>query len=541
MFWVGFAVVMGCHSSTSTENVNEPDPVWHGDLQPWMVQNCTNCHRENGSAPFSFESLEVVQQLAPVMLESMKSGSMPPWLPSDECAQLEEVRSVDVSEIARFERWIELGFPIGDADVEPAVLSVVQDIEADYIAQLPPGFVPDTSAGDEYRCFPLELNFETETFIRETQVKPGNSLVHHVLIYALDPSQKESVLAADAASERPGYKCFGAPFPDGGGADYSQGFPAQIGAWVPGIEPAVLPDGAAFRVKPGSLIVMQVHYSALGGEPVEDTTSYHIRVSSDPPAQLAQTRPLAILELDIPPGASSVSVSDRFTNYFDRPAEIYNLATHMHLLGKSQQATITRSDGSEECALYIPEWDFGWQQSYEPKEPMILEPGESIHLDCTYDNSQANQPLVNGTQQAPQHVEWGDGTLDEMCLLYVTFMEPYRPLNPEGSSACHGVEECVADCGDSLDCLMQCESVEFGCLTCALGSFLDCGISQCLVEGAMAESCMRHCYARSIMLGAPIGACMDTECPSEYSALMECAEPAINGAQCEAQFASCGL
>ena len=112
----------------------------------------------------------------------------------------------------------------------------------------------------------------------------------------------------------------------------------------------------------------------------------------------------------------------------------------MHLLGKSQRATIERSDGTEECALHIPEWDFAWQQSYKPTAPMLLEPGESIHLDCTYDNSQANQPFVNGAQQAPQHVEWGNGTLDEMCLLYVTFMEPYRPLNPEGSSACYGVE-----------------------------------------------------------------------------------------------------
>ena len=120
-------------------------------------------------------------------------------------------------------------------------------------------------------------------------------------------------------------------------------------------------------------------------------------------------------------------------------------------------------------------------------------------------------------------------------------MEPYRPLKPAESPACYGVEECIADCGDSFVCLMRCESVEFGLLSCALGGFLVCGISQCLVEGAMAESCIRHCYARSVMLGAPIGACMETECPSEYAALMDCAEPAINGPECEAQFESCGL
>ena len=81
MFGFSLALVLGCQSTTSNKS-NQPDPVWHGDIQPWLVQNCTNCHRESGSAPFSFENREVVQQLAPVMLESMKSGSMPPWLPS---------------------------------------------------------------------------------------------------------------------------------------------------------------------------------------------------------------------------------------------------------------------------------------------------------------------------------------------------------------------------------------------------------------------------------------------------------------------------
>ena len=40
----------------------------------------------------------------------------------------------------------------------------------------------------------------------------------------------------------------------------------------------------------------------------------------------------------------------------------------------------------------------------------------------------ANQPIVNGEQIEPNNVEWGDGTLDEMYLLYTTTIDPYRPL-----------------------------------------------------------------------------------------------------------------
>lgn len=47
--------------------------------------------------------------------------------------------------------------------------------------------------------------------------------------------------------------------------------------------------------------------------------------------------------------------------------------------------------------------------------------GDTIKLDCWYDNSEANQPIVDGQPKQPETVGWGEGTYDEMCLgvLYV--------------------------------------------------------------------------------------------------------------------------
>jgi len=41
---------------------------------------------------------------------------------------------------------------------------------------------------------------------------------------------------------------------------------------------------------------------------------------------------------------------------------------------------------------------------------------------CEYDNSAANQPLINGVAGMPADVVWGEGTTEEMCVgvLYVT-------------------------------------------------------------------------------------------------------------------------
>lgn len=528
--------------TTSEETVEETTPAaWYGDIQPFIAENCGVCHHEGGAAPFVFETFEEVEPLASVMLNSMQLKTMPPWLPDTECHEYKNERVLTQEQIDRFASWIDEGMELGDAALGETEIPWVDDIDATVSVTMPSGFTPVTSVGaDQYRCFPLELNFEEETFITQTQVKAGSPQVHHVLIYALAPEMAESVINANGADGTVGYPCFGDPFPSGS-ANYDYGFPTQIGAWVPGLEPAKFPEGTALRVKAGSPIVMQVHYSSIGGDAIEDTSSYHIVTSTTPPEYVASTRPLAVMELDIPAGATDASFSETYTNYYDRPFEIASLAAHMHLIGTSQEATIFRNDGTEECALHIPDWDFAWQQSYRPVENIILESGESIEVTCTYDNSAENQPLVDGEQIEPAPVGWGDGTLDEMCLLYTTSIDPYRPSRPVDSPDCYGVEECIDDCGESLACVMGCESVEFSCLSCSLDAFMDCGISECLIQGVQAEPCLRGCYAKSIMMGSPIGSCLEYECPDEYNALVECADPVLQSEDCRTELEACGI
>ena len=521
--------------------IPDTPPVWYGDIQPLIASNCSTCHHDGGSAPFSFEQMSDVDPLASIMLGSMQSGSMPPWLPNPDCIEYEDERRLESWQIERFAQWIEDGKPMGDAGLGESPIPLIEDITPTTSVSMPTGFVPDTSGGaDQYRCFVMDVDFESETFITETQVLPGSPQVHHVLMYALNPEMSDAVRNADGQDGTVGYPCFGAPFPSGGG-NYDYGFPTQIGAWVPGIQPSIFPEGTALRVSPNSTVVMQVHYSSLGGEPVEDSTSYNFVTSDQTPEFIASTRPLAIQDLDIPAGSSNATATDTFTNYYDRPVDYASVATHMHLLGKSQQATIVREDGSSECLLDIPDWDFAWQQSYKPVNAITLKPGETIEVTCAYDNTSANQPIVNGEQIEPSDVEWGDGSLDEMCLLYTTTIDPYTPLPPAGSVPCYGVDACLEDCGESLACVMSCESVQFECLTCSLDAFLDCGLSTCAVQAIQSEGCLRECFSKSIMMGSPIGSCFEYECPTAYEALVECADPVLQGETCSSKLLDCGI
>ena len=102
--------------------------------------------------------------------------------------------------------------------------------------------------------------------------------------------------------------------------------------------------------------------------------------------------------------------------------EIHNVGLHMHQLGTQANLSIERGSGSNECLLDIPNWDFNWQGGYFLKDTVNIYEGDKLSLQCEWDNSAENQPVINGEKQVPVDVEWGEGTGDEMCLgiLYVT-------------------------------------------------------------------------------------------------------------------------
>jgi Copper type II ascorbate-dependent monooxygenase, C-terminal domain len=94
------------------------------------------------------------------------------------------------------------------------------------------------------------------------------------------------------------------------------------------------------------------------------------------------------------------------------PLRIHSTGLHMHLIGRKISLRVERKDGARSCLLDIPRWDFHWQGSYALKESVLMAPGDSLALECHFDNSASNAKDVN----------WGEGTEDEMCLgfVYVT-------------------------------------------------------------------------------------------------------------------------
>ena len=88
----------------------------------------------------------------------------------------------------------------------------------------------------------------------------------------------------------------------------------------------------------------------------------------------------------------------------------------MHGLGTSGRLEIQRENGDTECLLQIDDWNFHWQGSYGLRAPVTFNRGDKLRVECHWDNTVGNQPVVGGQPRTPADVYWGEGTTDEMCL-----------------------------------------------------------------------------------------------------------------------------
>lgn len=530
-------LAVGCASAP--ERV---DPTWYADIKPVIDERCAGCHTDGGAGPFALDNLESFGTFAEVALDAVESGRMPPYLADTTCRSYADDITMPADEIDTLRAWIDGGLKAGDpADEVPFEREAVQ-FDPTHTAGIKNTYLANASLDDDYRCFELDMDFETDMYMRASDVTPGSGQVHHVLVYAVDSDFQQTIDDLEDGEEGEGYSCFSGPIPTDDALD--DGLPVQLAAWVPGIVPTRLPPGMAIRIEAGSRIVMQVHYSAVAGEPDPDDTLVNLELSSEEPDFLLTTRPGAVIELDIPAGDPSAVNTAQFTNYRADNLVIVGVSTHMHLLGKQQIATLIHSDGSQECLLDVPDWDFNWQRAYtiDGAEPAVLAPGDTLEVSCIYDNSADNQPVVDGVQLEPRDVHWGDGTLDEMCILFFTTMEPFTPSAPIDAGACWGTESCMADCdGDPVQCALDCEQADFACAACVLEEVNECAWESCELQALTSLECMIDCLTSTAILGGSTGQCMHTECAPQYDALMACGAADVAAGECDDRLVGCGL
>ncbi len=441
------------------------DLTWHQDIAPVVAQRCAGCHQEGGIGAFPLTTYDQVVALAGPMELAVASGTMPPWQGADGCNDYANDFSLTGEEEAALLEWLASDLPEGD-EATAAPPTALEPMDVDLVLQLPEPYTPSREPDDQ-RCQLIEWPEDETSFITGLEVHPDvRSIVHHAIVFATSAEGAQAFRDMDAAEEGPGYTCFGGPAAGGEVTEdrsdwsYEQvqeayqngelgaGFIGTkwLGAWVPGVQSLPAPEGTGIRMEPGDVLIVQMHYNTLSAEPVADQSSVAFQVA-DAVEREAMILPFTDIgwftgigllggPMSIPAGEAEVihetsSDAEGFLLGYGRsllglpegsPMVIHEVGHHMHLLGKTGRQELRREDGGSVCLVDIPDWDFGWQGSFRLAEPVTVTSTDQIYLGCSWDNSAANQPIVDGEVQAPRDVAWGDNSTDEMCLstLYVT-------------------------------------------------------------------------------------------------------------------------
>ena len=374
---------------------------------------------------------------------------MPPWMPSRENLPLKNDRSLSDEEIATIVAWVDDGAGLGDPEkYVPAATEafVFAEIRPDLVLQLGEPYSPAEEVLNDYRCFAFELDIDAPQFLTGYEFIPDVvEMAHHGLIYLLDAEIEAEIRSLDCADGKPGWSCYG-------GTGLSKGGD-MIATWTPGTFGVQFPPGTGYLIKPGQLVVLQMHYNLWTTRQPDQTRIFlQMEAGSADLAELMTIPLTAPVEIPCPSGvdgpqceretalqriaekygdmlselpdkrlsrcgqtledyADNTGENARahcdFPSPFFKPLTVYGVLGHMHKLGRSFRMTLDPDGESPMLMLDIPRWDFHWQDRYQFVEPVQITFGSTLRMSCTWDNSLSDDP---------RYVVWGEGTADEMCF-----------------------------------------------------------------------------------------------------------------------------
>jgi peroxiredoxin len=382
--------------------------TYHKDVEPIVQARCQSCHRPGQVGPFSLLTYADAKKWAGEIKSFTQSRQMPPWKAEPGHGDFKDVRRLTDAELGTIVAWVDAGAPAGSPGDAPPAKKWPEGWmlgKPDLVLTMPEEYEVAATGKDIYRCFVIPTGLTEDREVVGIELQPGNPrVVHHVLNF-LDTRGRAR--AKDAADSGPGYTSFGGPgfTPDGG-----------LGGWAPGNFPRFMPPGVGSVIPKNADLVMQVHYHK-NGKVERDRTRVGIYFAKTPIQRRLRTQMLINPLLSIPPDAPRHRVTATLVLKNDIAA--LSITPHMHLVGKEMKVTATLPDGRLQPLVWVRDWDFKWQDSYQYQAPVELPKGTRLDLEAFYDNSPANPRNPN---HPSKWVRWGEETTDEMCIAFIGYV-----------------------------------------------------------------------------------------------------------------------
>jgi peroxiredoxin len=384
--------VVGCHIGRLITESRDDGVTYADQISRILQQRCVECHRTGEIAPFALTDYDEVVGWAEMIEEVVREERMPPWHASPRHGSFANSRRLSDEEKQLIYKWIDDGAPKGDPADLPQPKQYVSGWQ---LPQRPDLVVPmrsepfqvSSTGTIKYQYFVVDPKFTEDKWVNMAECLPGNrKVVHHILVFAQPPGGRP------ISGEQGGF----------------------LAAYVPGLRARSYGPGMAKRVRAGSRLIFQVHYTPIG-TPQQDISSLGL-VFLDPQQVKQEVRTVAAVQTKfaIPPGDANYRVEAR-SHRAPIEVELLAMMPHMHLRGKSFRYEARYPDGKTEILLDVPRYDFNWQTAYRLADAKPLPAGTRVQCVAHFDNSAENLANPDPTKT----VRWGDQTWDEMMIGYM--------------------------------------------------------------------------------------------------------------------------
>jgi hypothetical protein len=382
-------------------------PTFNRDVLPILQERCQECHRPGQIAPMPLLTYKEARPWAKAIVEATQRRTMPPWFADPSYGDFANNPSLSRAEIDTIAAWAGAGSPEGSPTEKPQPHVWISDWSIgvpDKVFEMPRAFEVPSHGAIEYQYVILPADFRQDAWLQKIELRPGNpAVVHHAVVYVRE--QGSTWLQG-----RP----YGVPFalpasPEGRPNPMAFTQNDVLMVYTPGNSYDQWPTGMAKRVKAGSDLVIQFHYTA-NGKAASDRTRLGFALAKEQPKQVVLTLQMGNDRFVIPPGDPNyrVQVSGTLPN----DALLLSLFPHMHLRGKAFEYLVAGEGGQAETLLKISHYDFHWQLTYRLHQPKLLRAGTRLVCTAYFDNSR-NNPL-NPDPEA--EVRFGEQSWQEMMI-----------------------------------------------------------------------------------------------------------------------------
>ncbi|MCH7959975.1 MAG: c-type cytochrome [Candidatus Hydrogenedentes bacterium] len=431
--WVKSSILLGAALCVMTSSASAERVTYSKDVAPIFQENCQGCHRPGQIAPMSLLTYQDARPWAKSIKKQVGSRKMPPYFAHPSSLPMKGDLNLSQDELDTIVAWVDQGAREGDpANLpEPLVFDSFEGgwtlKQPDLVLQPMEPFMVGKEVDDEYRCYRIPLGLDHDVWLKGVEFKPGNSkVVHHFILFE---DVAGNFAARDDATPEPGCECKDMETMLAG--------TKLLKMWAPGNVQPLSPVGVGTRIGKGHDLILQIHYHNVTGADTVDLSSFALHLAQPDETIQKEIRMQLVLQpnLNILAGDPESKHEAKFTTRKD--VTLYSSGVHMHYRGKDMGMWAWRpGELEEETILWVPNYDFNWQLTYEFEEPYKAPKGTQFIMRSTHDNSEGNPFNPDPTKD----VHWGLATSDEMAFSGYSYTYDDEALNitpqlPEQSAA----------------------------------------------------------------------------------------------------------